>query len=300
MGLSHLSFIPAMQRSLRRINTKCALDSCRNNQLMRSLPGGRQGIQLGQLWYCSVDCFVEAACTPLAQLSSRRVVEISRSPRLSLGLALLSKGYLTPEQLRLATEQGQRLGENLDATLIHLATDKQLATARSAQWGYPVLAREHMGHMVQADIPQTILHVCSAVPFHYSSSARRILLGFVFRVEHGLLESIEHITGCRVEPCFVTLADLGDQVERLTRPPGYTEILVDDPGTPEKMARTLGRMAVEVAAQEARFTHCKHQVWTRLTGKRETVDVVFRMANDATDAVCAETDFRAQALASLG
>ena len=293
MSLSFSTLMPGVNRVLQRMRAACDLHSCRNKQIVRSFPGGRQGVRVGQRWYCSVDCFVQAARAPLFALSSRRIVEIPRSPRLSLGLAMLSKGYLTQNQLRTATDQSHRRNESLDRTLLHLgmATEKQLAVARSAQWGYPVLAQEHIGHMVRADIPPAILDACSAVPLHYSLAAQRIVLGFVLRVEHGLLESIEQVTGCRVEPCFITATDLAEQMERLTRVPGYNEVLIDDPGTPEKMARTVGRMAVEVGAREACFTQCKNNVWVRLTGKRGIIDVIFRAKNEVIGAPSTSTSF---------
>lgn len=301
MSLSFSSLTPGVDRVLQRLSAACDLHSCRNRQIVRSIPGGRKGIRVGQHWYCSVDCFVQAARAPLFALSSRRVVEIPRSPRLSLGLAMLSKGYLTQNQLRTATEQSHSRNESLDDTLLHLgiATEKQLAASRSAQWGYPVLAPEHLGHMVRADIPRAILEACSAVPLHYSPAAQRIVLGFVLRVEHGLLESIEQITGCRVEPCFITATDLAEQMERLTRVPGYNEVLIDDPGSPEKMARTVGRMAVEIGAREACFTQCKNDVWARVIGKRGIVDVIFRVNYVGVGALSANTSYLDLEVASL-
>lgn len=294
MHISSRSFVPAIQRSLSKMSATCSLDRCHSRQMFRRIPGGRQGIQLGHLWYCSVDCFVEAASPMLAQFSSRRVVEMPRAPRLSLGLALLSKGHLTPEQLRIASSQSERCGESLDATVarLGLVTDKQLAAARSAQWGYPVLAREHIGHIVQTDIPHTILDAFSAVPFHYSPVARRILLGFVFRVEHVILEVIESITACRAEACFVTPSDLAEQSERLARLAGYDEIPVQDRCTPDQMARTLGRTAVDISAREARLACCKNHIWARLAGKSRTIDVIFRITEPASAATCVTPDLR--------
>ena len=302
MSFSTLSFTPVIEHSLKKMSARCDLGGCRSRHLMRGIPGARQGIQVGSCWYCGVDCFVEASCTSIAKLFSRRVAEIPRTPRLSLGLALLSKRYVTPEQLRAATEQSQWRNESLDATLVRLrlATEKQLTLARSAQWGYPVLAQERIGHMVQADIPRTILDACSAVPFHYSLAAKRILLGFVYRVDLSLLESIEQVTGCRAEPCFVTPADLKEQAERLTRTPEYTEILIDDPGAPERMAHTVGRMAAETAALEARFALCRNHIWARLNGKRGIIDVIFQMANSAAEAMFAKSGILKAAAASFG
>ena len=246
---------------------------------MRSFPGGRRGIRVGSHWYCSVDCFVQAAGATLFALSNRRVVEMPRIPRLSLGLLMISRGYMTAEQLRVASEQSRWRGEDLEITLIQLGmvTEKQLAAARSAQWGYPVLAQEHIGRIVQSDIPPSILQSCAAVPLHYSPAAKRVLIGFVYRIEHSLLKSVEQMTGCRVEPCFITASDLAEQSERLTQVPGYREVIVEEPGSPEKMAHALGRAAVEISAEKAEFTLCADNIWARLAGKRGFTDVVYRL-----------------------
>jgi hypothetical protein len=175
-----------------------------------------------------------------------------------------------------------RNDDELAAVLIRrgMATEKQVAAARAAQWGCPTL-EEYVGMtgtMIRSDIPASILHACSAAPMHYSSTGRRILLGFVSRVEYSVLESIETMTGCRVEPCFITQTELDEQMERVVSMPDYKHTAVDDPGAPDKMARTLGRAAVEIGAREASFTRYKNFVWARLTGKRGKMDVVFRMS----------------------
>lgn len=267
----------------------CDSHHCNSMQILRRFPGSNRGIKVGERWYCSVDCFVESAQRKLYALSNRSVVEIPASPRLSLGLVMLSKGYLTAEQLRTALEQSRWRNETLDATLAHMAmaTEKQITAARSAQWGYPVLAQEHIGRMVQCDIPRSLLQSCSAVPMHYSQAAKRILVGFVFRIEHGFLRAVEQMTGCRVEPCFITPTDLLEQTERLTHVAGYDEVLVDEPGSPEKMGRTLGRAAVEIAAEEVEFTECKNHIWARLKGKRGITDVIFRLEKAPAESVAA-------------
>lgn len=287
MGLFRSSFRPALERALTGIGVTCGLHSCNSHLFARNFPGGRTGIRVDERWYCSADCFVQALRAPLFALSSPRAAETSRSPRMSLGLVMLSKGYVSADQLRVATRKSQICGESLDVTLLRLgmATEKQLAAARSAQWGYPMLAQEHIGHMVRADIPRGILDTCSAVLLHRSESARRVLVGFVSRVEHSLLESVERVTGYRVEPCFITATDFAEQSERLTRLPGYNEILIEEPSAPEQMARTVGRNAVDLHASQARFTLCKNLIWVRLTGKRGTSDVVFRVSNAARDGI---------------
>jgi hypothetical protein len=273
------SFVPDVDRRLKNLRAVCGLPACRNTQLMRHISGARSGICVGSVWYCCVDCFTVAALASLEKLCSRQVVEIPRYPRMSLGLFLLSKGYLTAKQLRAATVQSQCLDEGIEETLVKLGmvTEKQLAAARSAQWGYPVLAPEHAGQKVEADIPKTILNACMAVPLHYSDAAKRILVGFAARVEHRFLESIEEITRCRVESCFITPTYFEEQMARLATPRDYEEVVVDNPGLPDKMASTVGRIAGQVAASEAIFGLCRNLVLVRLAGKRGKTDIVFRM-----------------------
>ena len=273
------SLVPCVEGHLKNLRATCENRQCHNTQLMRSIPGSRPGIRVGTAWYCCIDCFAMAACVPLERLSSLKVVEIPRHPRLSLGLFLLSKGHLTAEQLRIATAESQCLDEDVEQTLVKLCmvSEKQLAAARSAQWGYPVLAAEYVGQMVEIDIPKAILNACRAVPLHYSVTAKRILLGFSARVEHSFIELIEEMTRCRVEPCFITPTDFEEQMERLAMPPDYEEVVVDDPGSPEKMARTVGRTAVQVAAREASFAQWRDFVLVRVAGKRGRADVVFHM-----------------------
>ncbi len=293
------SFLPGVDRHLKNLRSVCGLRTCHNSQLMRSIPGGRPGIHTGSEWYCSVDCFVMAARTPLERLCSRQVVEIPRHPRLSLGLFLLSKGHLTAEQLRVATAQCHCLDEDIEETLVKLGmvTEKLLAMARSAQWGYPVLAPEYVGQMVEADFPKAILSACGAVPLHYSATAKRILLGFASRVDHRVLELIEELTHCRVEPCFITPADFEEQMERVATPPDYEEVVVDDPGSPEKMARTVGRVGVQVGVSEATFAQCRNLVLVRVKGKRGVADIVFRVPHHSTVEIGEESSIFNDAIA---
>lgn len=281
MKLSLKSILPPPDLGWNRVRAICALPNCHNKLLMRYVPGSRRGIFVGDQWYCSPDCFSNASRHTLFSLSSPGVVEPPRNPRLSLGLALLSKGYLTADQLRIAVARCEREGIDLQATLTEWGwtSEKQLAAARALQWGYPVLGQDLAGLTVTADLPPVLFHACSATPLYYSAEVKRLVLGFVQRVDHGLLQSIEQITGCRAEPCFITPAEFSRQMERLTAAPGYRQVIVAPPCVVPQMARTLGGIAVEIVATEAAFSRCHGYVWARLAGKRETVDVIFDLKN---------------------
>jgi len=277
MNLSLRSFLPPLDLGWNHVRAVCAMPTCHNKLLMRAVPGARAGIYVGEIWYCSPDCFAMESRQTLASLCTRTVVEMPRNPRLPLGLALLAKNYISEGQLRFGVALSEHHGVTLETTLLEqgIVSDKQLAAARAAQWGCPVLGHEPAAQVVEADLPPTLLRACSAAPLHYSAKAKRLVLGFVHRVEHTLLQSIEQITGCRAEPCFITPAEFREQLDRLAPVEGYAEIVDNDPGTVPQMGRTLGSYAVEYSAREARFTRCKSWVWARIAGKRGTADILF-------------------------
>jgi hypothetical protein len=241
----------------------------------------RAGIKVDQAWYCSIECFAIAARKRFRDSLTANVLEMPHVPRRSIGHLMLSKGFVTGDQLQLALEQSRQLSETLDLTLLRLglASERQLAAARAAQWGCPVLGPDSIGQKVEADIPPTLLDAYAAVPLHASPTARRLLLGFVVRVEHSLLHSLEQITGMRVEPCFITRSERREQLRHLTHDSNCEEIVFDDPATPAAMATNVAGFALEIAAQEARFTHCRTFVWARLTGRNKKIDVLFRIAS---------------------
>ena len=288
-----LSWVPNLARKWEKARTECAYRSCHNTQFVRSLPGGRAGIRVAQHWYCSVDCFSLDSRNPLEILMSRRVAEFPRQPRLSLGLFLVSRGLLNTEQYRALAEKSAGSDDDLAAELVRLelATERQIATARSAQWGYPLLASDYVGRRVEAEIPQRLLRTYRAVPMEYSPAAGRIVLGFAARVEHRLLASLERITGLRVEPCFITATEFDEQSDRIHPPANYEEIVIDDPGPSDKMARTLGRVAVRIGAREAVFERFREHILVRLDGKRGKADVEFQTGPYLAPEIHRESDF---------
>jgi hypothetical protein len=277
MRLSLGSILPGPDREWKNVYPVCGLASCSNKFSARSMRN-RTGISLDRAWYCGADCFAVAARKRFRAFLSANVVEMPHVPRRSIGLVLLSKGVLTSEQLQFAFEQSHMRGEELEVSLVRLgfASERQLAAARAAQWGCPVLGQDGVGQTVEADIPPTLLETYSAVPIHSSVAAKRMVLGFVYRVEHSLLSSLEQITGLRADPCFMTPAERVEQMRRLTHDSSCEEIVFDDPYTPAAMANNVAGFALEVTASEARFAHCRNFIWARLTGKRQRLDVLFR------------------------
>lgn len=235
------------------------------------------GMSVGEQWYCSVECFSLACHGVLGSLCAAEVIEVPRTPRLTLGLALLTKGYLTTDQFRHAIARQEEQGIDLERTVTELGwvTEKQLAAARAAQWGYPVLGQDLSAHSVVADLPADLFRACSATPLYYSAEAQRLVLGFVQRVDHSLLQSIEQITACRAEPCFITPSELARQLDRLTAPRRYQQNVIEQPGGIADMAATLAEQAHAAGATRASFTRCHSFLWTRLAGAKGITDTLF-------------------------
>jgi len=271
------SLLPPIDLGWNHVRARCGLPTCHNKLLMRPVPQRGTGIRVDQQWYCSADCFAAAVRTPLAALLSTPMIEKPRNPRLSVGLVMLTRGFLTEDQLRFATARAERRGEDVATTVLELglATEKQLAAARAAQWGCPVLAGDGTRTAVEADIPRTLLREFQAAPLHYSPQSRRLVLGFVEKIEYTLLGSIEEVTGCRAEACLLTPTEFEAQMQCVTDPAGYEEAVMEKPGTPAQMAKTLGGVALEVTASAASLVACRSWIWARLIGKRRTIDVLF-------------------------
>ncbi len=302
MKLSFASLRNTLGSSWKNMHSVCALRTCRNTMLISSVPQRRIGIQVGQLWYCSVDCFADAAMARLSELSDERIVEMPHRPRQPIGLVMLAKGFLTGDQLRFATAQSALKGEQLEDTLVRLglANERQLAAARAAQWGCPLVKHERMGQPVEAYIPAPLLRAASAAPLHYSIATGRLLLGFVYRVEHTLLHAIEQVIGCKAEPCFVTPTEFEAQIAHLPPAADGEELILDEPGTPAQMANTLGALAVDVVAREVCFVNCRDYIWIRMTGKRRRVDVLFRARRKARPETTENFEFEEENIGNWG
>ncbi len=278
MKLSLESVLSGLDRSWKNMHWACGLGACQNKLFMRSVPQSRVGIRMGETWYCSIDCFVKATRNRFDALTSGRSIDMPHTPRVPIGSVMLSKGYITEEELRGARAQSRLNGEKLEATLVRLGLvdEWQLASARAIQWGYPVLGRDRISQSVDADVPLTLMRTFSAVPLHYSMSAKRMLVGFVYRVEHSLLHSLEQVTGCRAEPCFITPTELHYQMERLENARERREVVLEDSMTAAEMANTVGGLALEITARNVSLSRCQDYAWVRLSGKRGMIDVLFR------------------------
>lgn len=279
MKLSVSLWQPTVRKTWKYLRTPCALSICRNTLLRRRLTSRHPGIRVGKRWFCGVDCFAIAAQVQISELLSTAILEMPHNPRLSIGLVLLSKGHLSDDQLRLGLAQSKLHGENIEVSLMKLgfATERQIASARAMQWGYPVLGYDRIAEPASIRIPSMLLRACFAMPVHYSPTTERVLMGFVYKVDHSLLHSIEMVTGCKTEPCFITPTEYEEQIGRLGTGSDPEEIVYEDQLTPMQMAEIVGGYALDVRASDAGIASCRDFVWARLSGRRRKIDILFRV-----------------------
>ncbi|MGA7156982.1 MAG: hypothetical protein WBY53_09060 [Acidobacteriaceae bacterium] len=277
------SLFGGVDRGWKSLHWTCGLKSCNQRLFMRSIPQDRVGIRMGQTWYCTVDCLVKATRHRLSALAAEHSIEMPHQPRISIGSVLLGKGWITQDQLRCASSKSTRAGEDLETTLVRLGMvdESQVTSARATQWGYPVMGKERSPAPVETDLPVCLMRRFSAIPLHYSISTKRVLIGFVYRVEHGLLHAIEHATGCRAESCFITPSEYQRRIEQLRTVSECRDELVDDTRTVAAIANRVGDLALEVKARETSFSRCGEFVWMRLSGQRRAVNVLFRYRQTA-------------------
>ncbi|KAA6464433.1 hypothetical protein DYQ86_00195 [Acidobacteria bacterium AB60] len=272
-----------VQKGVDYIKDACALPSCKKKRMFSNIVRDPR-IKRSGSWFCSGDCLAQALLSRLTALPDARLSAVARPPRYSVGLILLSQRRLTQQQLRTAMDHASKSGESVEDALVDLglASEEQITAARAAQWGFPVFNRTSVAEPVESMIPRTLLRTYGAVPLHHSPSSARLLLGFVFRVGHSLLSSIEQVTGNKVEACFITPSEMQRQIER-NRDSEFEEVVFGERLTPREIAETVQRMAESFTPIEASFADCGYFFWTRLIGKRRKIDLLFRM-DDAVEA----------------
>jgi Type II secretion system (T2SS), protein E, N-terminal domain len=268
---------PAWIAGFKVITTKCK--KCNRSLALRHLSAHKAGIRMQDAWYCSSLCFTSAAEQEILRLLTSGTVLVNHISRMPLGLILINRGLLTIDQLREATSE-QKEGDEIGELLVRLGllTEKQVTATRATQWGCPVFAVPDHAAPVAINIPLALLQIYLMVPVHYVAATNLLLVGFVHRVEYGLLYAIEQMTGCKTRPCFVTPSDFRVQMQQRQQlqEPLLKEMIFERIQTPAEMARILCSSSIEIEADEASFGKCKEYLWARLKSDSEAVDLLFK------------------------
>jgi hypothetical protein len=272
--------MPIWAAKLKVIISRC--ESCHKLLALRRLSARKAGITMLGNWYCSSRCFRSAAEQEVLRLLKPGMEQVAHVSRMPLGLNLISRGLLTIEQLKKATDQQKEAGGEIGELLVRQGSvsEKQVTAIRAAEWGCPVFTVPRHATPIEISIPSSLMRIYAMVPVHYAARTNLLLVGFVHSIEYGLLCAIEQMTGCQTKPCFVTPGDFQIQMREQEKAQGQAENppvrTFENIQTPAEIARILCASGVETEADGAFIERCKEYLWARLKGGPNAVDILFK------------------------
>jgi len=216
--------------------------------------------------YCS-PCLAPALHRRFALCHQMAVPAAKASHRIPLGLLMISRGWLTPAQLRTALGRQRRRGGRLGDALCALGYtgEERIAAGLAMQWACPVLTlRSPVAERDLGLVPLRLQELHAAVPVHYSEPSRVLVLAFCGSVDYGLMHAIGGMLDCRVEPCVATET----QVRRAlsASPDNAREPEISFERIPECSERSSIALSYiqHWGAHTVRVVRCGKAVWARL------------------------------------
>jgi Type II secretion system (T2SS), protein E, N-terminal domain len=262
------------------LQEQCAREGCRTTGLRKSLQVCKGGIRLGADWFCSADCFRDGVdCRIRALQDSSAPIRTRRDSRVPLGLLLVARGCITSAQWRTAREHQLARGGTMAGILheLHFASEREVAAAVATQWGCPVYSANLQPSEIEAHIPSVLMHMLAMAPVYYAPRPNRLLVGFVHRIEHRVLHTIEGMTSCMTEPCFITASQCDEQIRRLEG--RNLEVSFERVTSPTEMANIVQSYAFQIGADQARLALCRNHIWARLKREGRPTDLLFTLAD---------------------
>jgi hypothetical protein len=253
-------------------------DACQRSFTTRHPSAHNIGIRMHDGWYCGARCFTAAAEKVMSPLLDSMPEPVHRAERMPLGLFLVSRNLINKQQLREATLEQKELGGEIGTLLVSrgVVSERQVASARATQWGVPLFVLPSHGVRSSIRLPAALVEVYSALPLHYGAVSNQLLVGFVHSIDYGLLYAIEHIVGCKTQPCFVTPSDFETERKVLQEGSPNEGLVFEAPKTPAAMARAFCASALDLEAHEAVIAKCRDYLWARLKREGEAADLLFR------------------------
>jgi hypothetical protein len=272
MGTASIHFDPwsfTWRGLWRRLAPRCGLPGCTHTRSVWGRLRAAPGIQIQGLRYCVDGCLERALAEAFGRAHSapRRAAGPHRIP---LGLLLLSRQHLTPEQLRAgltaqrAAGRG-RIGEWLQT--LGFVTEQQVTAALARQWSCPVLRSDSLplpGLERAPQIPVALLESALMVPVAYVEATATLHIAFSEGIDYGALYALEQMLRCRTEPCLAIPSLLRKRLQTLLEQRGESEILFDRVADLAEFARIVQSYSVRLAASEIRMATCGRLVWVRL------------------------------------
>ncbi len=263
----------------------CDHPKCSRGLSVGVLNTRKVGVHLGEAWYCSYVCFYGAAEEQFTEALVTRSRHAPAKTSMPLGLELIARGLLTPEQLRISNEHLQSEGGDAGELFVQngYVTEVQVTAARAALSGCPVYnPLPGPAKITGILIPSLLASSSLAVPVHYVGATRQVLLGFLRNVDYELMFALEKMTGCTTKACFIKPSDfLLHQAHKHEGPSApeasSNEIIIHNTFTASERARILCNHGAQLNADRVQITLCKNYLWARLYDDTEIFDLLFKV-----------------------
>ncbi len=148
----------------------CANSKCKKrkpNFLKTLIFPKLKGIEKGDKWFCSRECYVEWLVTETIKKHKSR--EYISESRMKLGMLLLDKGVITPTQLQIALKEQEKTGKKLGAILLKSGyiDEQNLLSALSKQYGISFINVDNLKEVSSpiGFIPKEIIFEFNLFPF---------------------------------------------------------------------------------------------------------------------------------------
>jgi hypothetical protein len=263
-------------------------EKCQNSQCSR--PKGTwlrrvqhpKGIWLNKGWYCSTDCFEQAATELFSHFNLKTDRTRSVRYRVPLGLMLVSKGIITGQHLQEALKAQRdsnagRLGEWLRQQGV--VTEGQITAALGTQWGIPVF------HLAQSTgfadcarmIPLQIMEDSQMALVHFLPTSRSLYVAFSDGIDFAALRALEQMLDCHTQPCVIGESEMREALEAVREISRPSETVLDCPRDSAKLAATTREWAESNEAGQVRAVLSSEHVWVRLESSSVVGHLLFRL-----------------------
>ncbi len=261
----------------------CELPDCPNRRgLWRALLEPQRGYSLEGRWYCSPECFENAATLAIRKLIAGMGRPLTKPHRVPLGLLMLSRGLVDDEQLKKALRAqkesgGGRVGEWLRH--IGAVSEEQVTRALGLQSSAAVFPLERSKRYLECAhmVPFHLLEAAEMIPVHHLPASRHLYVAFGDRINHSALFALEKMLMCRTEPCLAVKSLIQRALEELRRQPQEMETLAAGIADPQKMAGTILDHAETQAAADVRISGFDGYIWARVLSPPSHTDLLFQI-----------------------
>jgi hypothetical protein len=241
---------------------------------------GSNSIWLAGSLYCLDECLEKAIRKQLRRW--RAATSHPTNHRIPLGLALLSKNQITPDQLRTALDAQRssgrgRIGEWLQE--LGFVNERQVTAALARQWSCPILSEtsHFSGPQNDLQIPVTLMEHFAMIQVEYIAANATIHMAFGEGIDYRALYAVEQMTGCRTEPCMALPSFIRAGVQALARRRGENEIVFDHVTDEAELSRIVCSYCARLGSSEIRLDACGPYIWVRLSRpSRHAIDLLIR------------------------